>query len=303
MAFAYVSSNSGTVTGATSLTYNRPAGLSGGELLVSVWAFEGVAAGSGPWIIPNIGQYAANVIGPAEGWLQACWQTPSATGVGIEVWVAFNGAGSVNQSANFTASMNAVSVMSAWTGQYNPSGTITGSPPRVATTAQVTGNQPAAPAVTANSGELIVACGGDLMTVSGFGTPSGFTNRVDVNRGSAGQVEATIADAQASSAGNTGPITFPNNAAATTTAGTTATLLIVPTPTTAGTGGVIDAGLPEHLDLGAGYTIRITALDPTTGNTITGVNINQSVVTAEQISGTPEELQQGQWFLVPGPGS
>lgn len=302
MAFAFVSSTNASATGASSLTANVPAGAAAGTLLVAVYAFEGVAAGSGPWIIPNITTHAVADIGPITGWMQACWQTPSVTGVGIEVWCAIYSTGATFK-ADFTTTQNAVVVGGAWTGEYNPNGQITGSPPRIATTAQVTGNQPAAPSVTPNTGELVIACGGDLMTASKFGTPSGFTNRVDVARSGSGTVEATIADLVASTAGSTGPITFPNNAAATTTAGSTATLVIVPTPTVAGTGGVIDAGLPEGLDLTAGYTLRLTALDPTTGAQVTGVNIDQSVITATQITGTPEELETGSWFLVPGPNA
>lgn len=303
MTFAFVSSNSGGASGANSLLYNRPAGLSGGEMLVSVWAFEGVAAGSGPWIIPNIGQFAANVIGPAEGWLQACWQAPSASGVGFEVWVAINGAGATNQQANFIANENVVSVIGAWTGEYNPTGLITGGPPRVATAAQVVGNAPPAPSIVANAGELIVACGGDLMTGSGFGTPSGFTNRVDARRGAAGTVEATLADAVAAFAGTTGPITFPNAAASSTTPGVTATLAIRPAPAVVTAGGVIDAPLPEDLLVGTGYAIRVTAVDPTTGAPVSGVTIGTTVLTAEsEDAGLPSDGSDlGTWQLVPGP--
>lgn len=302
MAFAYVGNNSLAVTAAAEVDVQFPAGVAAGQIVISCFAFESVAAGSGPWIQPNLGQLSSNYIGPSQGWQQACFQAPQATGVGIEVWAAIYSAGS-NQFAKFAANQNCTAVTVAYSGEYNPTGLIGGSPPRVATTAQVTGNAPPAPSVNANSGELIVACGGDLMTASLFGTPSGFTNRVDVQRSGAGTVEATIADRTATTAGATGLITFPNAASATTTKGATATLLIVPAPTTAGTGGVIDAGLPDDLDIGPGYQLRITALDPTTGNQVSGVNINQSVITAEQISGTPEELAQGQWFLVPGPNA
>lgn len=33
----------------------------------------------------------------------------------------------------------------------------------------------------------------------------------------------------------------------------------------------LQASMPQLLDLGAGYTLRVTALDPTTGATVTGV--------------------------------
>lgn len=302
MAFSFIGSNNAAATGATEVDLSVPAGVGAGQIIVGVYAFEGVAAGSGPWIVPNNGQLAADFIGPSKGWQQVCFQAPNATGVGIEVWAAIYTSGT-HQYAEFTTSQNAVAVCGAWSGEYNPNGQITGAPPRVSATAQVVGNQPAAPNVTANNGELVIACGGDLMTASKFGTPSGFTNRVDVARSGAGTVEATIADMATSAAGAVGPITFPNNAAASTTAGSTATLVIRPVPTVAGTGGVINAGLPENLDLQASYTLRIVGLDPTTGAQVSGVNIDQSVLTATQISGTPAELETGGWLLVPGPNA
>lgn len=301
MAFTYIGNNSATATGATEVDCNRPTGISAGNLIIAVYAFEGVASSSGPWIVPNIGQLSTSYIGPSQGWQQICWQRPGATGVGIEVWAAIHQSGT-RQWATFSASQNAVAVTVGYSGEYNPTGVITGALPRVASTAQVTGNRPAAPAVNANSGELIVACGGDLMS-AGFGTPSGFTQRVDAARSGAGTVEAVIADLTASVAGDTGPIVFPNNASTTITAGSTATLLIVPQPTTAGVGAIIDSGMPQDLDIGAGYTLRVTALDPTTGNPVTGVTVSNLIFTADQISGTPDQLQVGPFMLVPGPNA
>lgn len=302
MAFTYIGSANAVTNGATELDCSRPAGIGVGNIIIAVFAFENVASGSGPWIIPNNGQFSANYIGPSTQWQQVCWQAPQASGVGIEVWAAIHISGT-NQFAMFAASQAATTVTVAYSGEYNPTGIITGAPPRIATTAQVNGNAPAAPSVNANSGELIVACGGDLMTAAKFGTPSGFTNRVDVQRSGAGTVEATIADATASVAGVTGPITFPNAASSSTTKGATATLLIIPTPSTAGLGGIINAGLPEDLDIGSGYTLRVTALDPTTGNPVTGVTVSNLVFTAEQIAGTPGELETGPFMLVPGPNA
>lgn len=300
MAFSFISSNNAVGTGVTSLTLNVPAGISAGQLLVSVWAFENVAAGSGPWIIPNTGQFNPDGLGPAKSWQQVAFQSPSVAGVGIEVWASIYSSGT-DTIGNFAASQNVTAVIGAWSGEYNPTGLISGAPPRVATSAQVTGNQPAAPSVTPNSGDLIVACGGDLMTASKFGTPSGFTNRVDVARSGSGTVEATIADATAGVSAPTGPITFPNSAASSSTAGATATLALAPAPSTAGAGGIINAGLPEDLDVGPGYTLQVTALDPSTGNPVSGVTVSNLIFTADQISGTPEGLEVGPFMLVPGP--
>ncbi len=303
MAFTFRGNNSAAVSGAAELDCNRPAGVTTGDLIIALYAFEGVAAGSGPWIVPNIGQLSSLFIGPSQGWQQVCWTAPGATGVGIEVWAAIHGGGTV-QDAIFAANQNAVTVTVAYGGEYNPTGSIGGGAVSVATTAQVTGNQPAAPSVQANAGELIVACGGDLMTGAGFGSPSGFTNRVDVARGAAGTVEATIADASAAVAGNTGPITFPNNAAATTTRGTTATLLILPAPTTAGAGAVLTAGMPEDLDLPDGYILTWAAIDPVTGADVSGVTVsNVSLFGTLLDAGTDTGGQLGPFMLVPGPSA
>lgn len=302
MAFTYIGNNSAVTNGATELDCNRPAGVATGDIIVGVWAFENVAPGSGPWIIPNIGQFSSSYIGPSQGWLQVCWQAPSATGVGIEVWCAIQGTGSI-QNAQFAASYAAVTVTAAWSGNLFNGGPITADTVRVATTAQVTGNKPPAPSVDANVGELIVACGGDLMTASLFGTPSAFSNRVDVQRSGAGTVDAAIADTTALVAGSTGLITFPNNAQSTSSRGSTATLLIRPQPTAPGVGGIINVGMPEDLDIGAGYTLQVTALDPATGATVPGVTVSNLIFTVDQISGTPGDLQVGPFMLVPGPNA
>ena len=302
MAFSFIAANSATGTGVTSLACNLAAGTAAGDLLVIAYAFENVAASSGPWIIPNVGQLNPNGIGPANSWQQACWQAPSGTGTGIEVWAAIYSSGTAI-TGNFAASQNVSVVTCTYRGEYNPTGNILGAPPRLAPTAQVTGHQPASPSVLANNGELVIAVAGDTMTASNFGTPSGFTNRVDVTRGAAGTVETTIADRVATLTGATGPITFPNNASSATAKGSTATLVFQAVPTVAGSGGIINAGMPEDLDIGAGYTIRVTALDATTGNQVSGVNIDQVVLTATQVSGTPAELETGDWFLMPGPGA
>lgn len=302
MAFSFINQTSATGTGVTSLTVNVPAAVAVGDLLVMGLAFESVASNSGPWVIPNVGQFSAGDTGPAAGWQQACFQQPSATGSGLEVWCAIYTSG-VHTAAHFVASENVVGVMAAYRGEYNPTGNILGAPPRLAPTAQPVGNAPAAPSVSVNNGELVVALGADAMTGSLFGTPSGFTNRVDVARSGAGTVEGTIADATSSVVGATGPITFPNAAASSTTAGATATLVIAPTPTTAGVGGIINAGLPEDLDIGPRYTLRVTALDPTTGNPVSGVTMSNLIFTADQVEGTPGELEVGPFMLVPGPNA
>ena len=303
MAVTFVGNNSQAVTGATECDLNNPAAAAAGDIIVSVFAFENVAAGSGPWIVPNIGQFTTQYIGPSTGWEQVCWQSPSAAGVGIEVWSAqlFSG---TQQFAKFAASQNCQAVNAAYRGALLAGNPVTNGGMRLAVAQAVTGGQPPAPSVVANAGELIVACGGDLMGGGGFGSPSGFTNRVDASRAGAGTVEATIADATPTVAGTTGPIVFPGAAAAGTTRGATATLAIRPAPVTAGSGGVMDAPLPEDLDIGPGYTIRVVGVDPVTGNQVPGVKVGAVVITASAVGGVGGGGNEpGQWFLVPGEGA
>lgn len=303
MAFSFIAAASSDGTGVTSLQYNVPVGTTPGDLLVGVWAFEGVAPGSGPWIIPNVGQLQPLGIGPAGNWFQYGFQAPGATGVGIEVWLAIDVSAS-NPTAFFTAAQNVSSVMCTYRGEYNPNGIITGAPPRLFPTQQVTGHQPPAPTVTVNVGELVIAVAGDTMTGAAFGTPSGFTNRVDHTRGAAGNVEATIADRIATVAGPTGPITFPNNASSAAARGSTETLVFSPAPSVASAGPLLDAPLPPGLDLADGWTLRVTALDPSTGAPVSGVNVRNFAIEADLGAGTsPGDVAVGPYLLVPGSGA
>lgn len=66
------------------------------------------------------------------------------------------------------------------------------------------------------------------------------------------------------------------------------------------------APMPGHLDLQANYTLRVIALDASTGATVTGVNIGATVITASPLSvstGGVGDFEQGDWYLVPGPGA
>lgn len=65
----------------------------------------------------------------------------------------------------------------------------------------------------------------------------------------------------------------------------------------------LNIGLPQGLDVGPNYTIRVTGIDPTTGSVVSGVNVNKVVFTVAQIQGTPDQLQTGSWLLVPGPNA
>jgi hypothetical protein len=58
--------------------------------------------------------------------------------------------------------------------------------------------------------------------------------------------------------------------------------------------------LPPGLDLGGGTEIRVTALDPTTGNTVAGVNVSNVTLEVDEIGGA--SLEYGPFMLVTGPG-
>lgn len=64
----------------------------------------------------------------------------------------------------------------------------------------------------------------------------------------------------------------------------------------------MQGALPSGLDLSPKYTLRLLALDPATGNTVAGVRIGTTVLTATVFS--PEsasDMATGDWYLVPGP--
>ena len=63
-----------------------------------------------------------------------------------------------------------------------------------------------------------------------------------------------------------------------------------------------DVPMPGALDITEGYTLRVTAIDPTTGALVSGVNITKVVITATPAdgSGGGGSTDIGQWFLVPG---
>lgn len=67
----------------------------------------------------------------------------------------------------------------------------------------------------------------------------------------------------------------------------------------------VNAPMPEDLDVGGNYTIRVTAVDPTSGAVVSTVNIQTTVLTAqaEDDASIGGGSDLGQWLLVPGPGA
>lgn len=64
------------------------------------------------------------------------------------------------------------------------------------------------------------------------------------------------------------------------------------------------APMPDGLVLGSGYTLRVTALDPTTGNLVANVNVGLEVITGTSSSGDGGGVfTTGPYMLVPGPSA
>ena len=63
------------------------------------------------------------------------------------------------------------------------------------------------------------------------------------------------------------------------------------------------ASMPDDVDCGGSYTVRVTAVDPTTGNVIAAITIESLVMLVAPVGGTvPTDLVFGPYQLVPGPG-
>ena len=64
------------------------------------------------------------------------------------------------------------------------------------------------------------------------------------------------------------------------------------------------ASLPPGLQLSGAYVVRFTALDPTTGAPIAGVNITGAALQLNNLRGSaPAALEAGPFMLVPGSGA
>ena len=66
----------------------------------------------------------------------------------------------------------------------------------------------------------------------------------------------------------------------------------------------LTVALPPGLDLNDAYQIRVTALDPTTGATVSGVDVGVVTLIVDNVSGG--DLTSGTFgpfLLVPGPGA
>lgn len=216
---------------ATSLTFG--VGVAAAfDLLLIVLGFEAVAPGSGPWVAPN--STPGHLSSTGNGWKQLLAQDPEAAGCGLEVWAAVYGSGSV-AIADFNASYAVQGLMAIYRGEYYDSsagvaeiftGAIRGSE-----SAQVSGDDPAAPPVHSFVDELVIAVGADTLA-GGWGTPTptGWSSRADYARGGAGTVEITLADKPTTVEGDTGAIPWSAAASPSGARGATATLAVRPLP-------------------------------------------------------------------------
>jgi len=65
----------------------------------------------------------------------------------------------------------------------------------------------------------------------------------------------------------------------------------------------LDAPLPPNLDLGPGYTLRVTALSTTDGSVVSGVTVSNFAVLLEGSIDQGQDLAYGPFMLVPGPNA
>lgn len=66
----------------------------------------------------------------------------------------------------------------------------------------------------------------------------------------------------------------------------------------------VNAALPPYLDLGPGFTLRVTALSTVDGSVVSGVKVSNLSILAQDTAGDGGQgLEYGEWYLVPGPGA
>lgn len=67
----------------------------------------------------------------------------------------------------------------------------------------------------------------------------------------------------------------------------------------------LNAAMPPDLDLGPGFTLRVTALAVSDGSVVSAVNVSNFSVLVGDAGGTIDTgtLAVGPYMLVPGPGA
>ncbi len=178
---------------ATGATVNTPIGLQQGDLLVVVFGFEQVGSGSGPWVSGT----------PQAGWSRGMFQDPSATGSGLEVWVA-NWDTGIFTNFNFNGTYDGIAREAAYRcGNALPP---TFSDPQ---TQQQSGDNPAAPSTTTiHDGDEVLICAAYQLTAPGFGTVAPYAQAFDNTRAGFGTVEITLHNAPQAIKGASGGATW-----------------------------------------------------------------------------------------------
>lgn len=62
------------------------------------------------------------------------------------------------------------------------------------------------------------------------------------------------------------------------------------------------AGMPPDCALDFGCSIEFVAIDPVTGNAVTGVTVANALIYVSS-TGSSDQLASGPFMLVPGPGA
>lgn len=67
----------------------------------------------------------------------------------------------------------------------------------------------------------------------------------------------------------------------------------------------LNAPLPPDLDLGPGWTLRVTAISTADGSVVSGVKVSNFGVIVDDAGGLIDTgiLEVGAYMLVPGPGA
>lgn len=173
---------------------NTPGGLVLNDLLLAVFGFEGVAAGSGPWITGTV----------QGGWNRAYYQDPAGAGSGLEVWWATWSTGSFT-TFNFVGAMTGVCAEAAYRCPLRKEALED-----VNASQSWTGDNPVAPAINAaKEGELVFVAAAEELAAGGYTFPAALTERFDAARGGvAGNVQIAFGDEAAPAQGDTGSFTL-----------------------------------------------------------------------------------------------
>lgn len=211
MAVSYINDRTYTsFTSAATVRVYVSAYATVGDLLVVVFAFEGVSSGSGPW--------AEVTPADAFGWRRETYQAPSNTGCGIEIWSA-NLISGTHTDFDLNGSLTGIVTEVA----YECSGV-----PTVvqSATAQSVGDNPSCPSITTTYADtLVVACAALTLSGTGFGPAPGFTEIVDnAHNGTFGNAEVHVSEKEFATPGATGTIGLTAPASPADAAGATATL-------------------------------------------------------------------------------